>query len=148
MATVTLTDRMVSSPGFNRSGYVHSYQCGGTVNLGDVVYLNSSNKVLAAIATAQGTSRAIGIVVGISSQFAETSQATNGWVDVCEHGPVDLGPLTADLTSGQQIWVSGSAAGEMVDTAPTPNAWDWIIGHAVGPNTIFVAPGQTTPASV
>ncbi len=146
MATVTITAKKVSSPGYNRSGVVNSYQCGGTVNLSDVVYLDANNKVQAAIATASETGHALGIVVGISSQYGETSQAAGGWVDVCEHGPVNLG--ITSLVSGQMLWVSATDAGKLVDTAPTPSAYDFIVANAINSGTIFVRPGQTTPASV
>jgi hypothetical protein len=133
------------SASYDRGATILNYIAGGTVNIGDCVYLDDNNQVQQAIGSASKTAHALGIVVGVTNFYAETQENAGGWVAVCVHGPV-YGWVS--LIDGQVIYVSKTVAGGMDTAAPSGGVYDFIVGNAVGADAIFVRPGQTTPASV
>ena len=117
---------------------------GVTVSIGQAVYLDSNNQVHLAIADSSAHAQAIGLVVVVPGIFyGETSAPAGSQVSVCVGGPVQG---FTGLVNGQPLWIDKTAAGSLNTAAPA-TAYDWIIGQAVGADTIFVRPGMTTPAS-
>ena len=104
---------------------------------------SSDPKVHKAQANSAGNSRAIGIVVGVPNFYGETAVVAGDYVAVCVLGPVygfsslALGPIYVDKTT----------AGKMNDAAPTGGAWQYIIGHAIASDTIFVQPASAQSSS-
>lgn len=143
MAAVTITPANISA-NWDRGSVIIDYPTAVEVEIGEAVYLDSNNELNLAVATAEATARAIGIVVGVPDQYAGTTSPANSWASVCVFGPV-YG--FTGLDSGQPIWVAETPAGGLVDTIPT-TAYTWVIGNAVGEDTLYVHPGQTTPVSV
>jgi|SRR5882724_13287821 len=144
MTAVAAYSSRSPSADYDRGAVILNYVAGGTVSIGDAVYLDDNNQVQQAIGSSSKAAHALGIVVGVTNFYAETSEAAGGWVAVCIHGPV-FG--WTGLIDGQVIYVSKTVAGGMDTTAPTGGVYDYIMGNAIGNDTIFVRPGQTTPAS-
>lgn len=114
------------------------------MSIGDVVYVDTNNKAVKAQANSQTASRAIGIVVGVPNFYGETAVVAGDYVAVCVLGPVygwdvalALGPIYVDKTT----------AGKMNDAAPTGGAWQYVIGHAIASDTIFVSPAGAVSSS-
>lgn len=131
MAAITVTAADVRPlPGAS----IERYQAGGTVNVGDLVILNSSFKVVQADADAAATTQpAIGIVVAAPN--GATSAATDEWVDVCVEGRVTG---FASLAYGSVF--ASVTAGAMDQTRPAGSSGDflWVVGWAVSATTIRV----------
>ena len=143
MAVLTVTAASVSA-NQNQGSIIRSYQAGGTINVGDAVYADTSNLVYQALGNAQTTSQAIGIVVDTQDQYGATSATVNKWVSVCVYGPVDG---FASLTPGKPVYVDKTTAGKLNDAAPTGGAWQFIVGHAIDTVTFFVDPGNSAAVS-
>lgn len=144
MAILSVTAANVSA-NQNQGSIIRSYQAGGTVNVGDVVYADTSNLVYQSIGNStQAVSQAIGIVVDTQDLYGSTSAAANKWVSVCVYGPVDG---FSSLTPGAPAWVDKTTAGKMNSVAPTGGAWQYIIGHAIDTVTFFVDPGGNAAVS-
>lgn len=122
---------------------IRNYMAGGTVVVGNAVYLDSDGKVQKADANASlAASRAIGIVVNTSSLYGETSAPAGSYVSVCVFGPVYGFSGLAEGTFG---WV-GTTAGEIVDAAPS-TAYQYILGQCDAADIFFVRPGIENPTS-
>lgn len=126
-----------------RGAIFEQYTTAATVTLGQAVYLNSSNQVLPAIATSAAAAAAIGIAVIAPNFYGETSVASGQTVGVVVYGPV--WGFTG-LQSGQRGYVSKTAAGTIVTTAPAPG-YQYSVGHAIDGETFFVDPGTAAPVS-
>lgn len=145
MTALTVTAAKVSA-NQNQGAVIRPYRAGGTVSLGQAVYLDSNGYVQAADANtaAVTTARAVGIVVATSDPYGSTSAAANESVSVCLSGIV-YG--FSGLTPGAYGWVS-KTAGEIEDTAPTGGAYQYILGQAMSATEFYVNPGIYQPASV
>lgn len=126
-----------------RGAVIERYITGEAIGLGMAVYLDSSNLAWKAKSDSSAHANAIGVAVIADNFYAETSIPAGGTVAVCVYGPV-FG--FSSMSQGEVGWV-GATAGQIVDTAPTGGAYQFVVGHAVGDDTFFVDPGTTTPAS-
>lgn len=119
------------------------YLAGGTVEIGDAVYLDSAGKVQRADADALASSQAIGIVVGVGIH-GYTTAAANTMVTVCIWGRVFLGDAIAMTVPGR-VYVS-TTAGKMDQTAPAAQGdYPFQLGRADSATVIFVDPQYLTP---
>lgn len=113
-------------------------KAGGTVNMGDAVYIDSNSAVQQAKANAAATSAAEGVIVAVA-QPGQTSAAAGEGVSVCTFGPV--GGFSS-LTPGAVYYVDASTAGAITATAPSGGgAWAKSIGYAESDTILFVSPG-------
>ena len=144
MTALTITAKNVSSD-WNRGSITEDYIAAVALTVGQLVYLDSNNQLnLADADVVTLNARTVGIVTGSPNQYGETAIPVGGWAQITVYGPV-YG--FSSLSSGQFGWVS-KTPGAIDDTAPTGGAFQYIVGHAIGSDTFFVAPGQTQPASV
>jgi len=112
---------------------------GGTVIVGEAVYIASDGDVEAADSDAQSTTRACGIVIACP-EGALTIGA--GYpVDVCVFGPVTG---FTDMTQGAIVYVAATA-GDMTTTIQTDPKFNQEVGYAESDVTIFVSPGSILP---
>lgn len=119
------------------------FLAGGSVDMGDVVYVDSNGKVQVADANAAATSAGFGIVVA-GSDKAESAFELNDAVTVCVFGPVGG---FAGLTPGALEYLS-ETAGEVTETAPTgAGTWTKVLGRALSATVLFVNPGVSAAAS-
>lgn len=133
MADVTVTAKNVRLlPG----AIAVSFKAGGSLNVGDAVYLASDGDVEQADADAAASAQVIGVVV--SAPNGATSAVAGDPVDVVVHGRV-CG--FSGLTPGALLYAS-TTAGKIADAAPAASSGDykWIVGRAVTATTILVAP--------
>jgi len=147
MTAVTITLRNTISADWDRGSIIVDKVAGGTVNLGDCVYLDDNNQVQQAIGSSSKAGHAYGIVTGLQNQYGETSVGLGGWCSVTVSGPVFGFIGSPDFIDGQMLYVSKTVAGGLDTAAPSGGVYDFIVGNAQAANTLFVRPGQTTPAS-
>lgn len=145
MSAVAFYDSHSPSATWDRGATILNYVAGADVSIGDVVYLDDNNQVQRAIGSSSKQAHALGIVVGVANAYAEVTAHAGSWCSVAVHGPV-FGWI--GLIDGQVVYVSKTVAGGMDTAAPSSGVYDFIVGNAIGADTIFVRPGQTTPTSV
>lgn len=149
MTALTITEQNISAD-WDRGSVINNYLANATLKIGQAVYIDSNNKANLALADSAADAQAIGIVVGVPNYYGEKSAVAGQWVAVCIGGPVyGFGGSVggSDLVNGEYIWIDKTTAGSMNDTAPTGGAYQYVIGQAVGSDTIFVRPGLTSPVS-
>lgn len=112
MADITVTAAQVAALTEN-GALVRDYDAGGTVNVGDVVYIASDGDVEQADGSAAGTAKGIGIVV--DTYDGTTSAADGERVPVCVFGPVSG---FSSASPGGKGWVSDTA-GKLADASGT-----------------------------
>jgi hypothetical protein len=140
---VTVTGYLLSA-NEERGAVVKWYQTAEAVDLNHpAVYLNSSGKVLKAIATSSAASKATGLMVVPDNFYGETAVASGGWVGVCVAGPVQG---FSGLTPGAALYVDKTTAGDVTETAPT-SAYQYVVARAIAADTVFVDPGIGSPVS-
>lgn len=109
------------------------FEAGGTVNLGDAVYVDSSGKVQQADASVAGTAHALGIVV--SCPDGKTSAASGQWVDVQVWGRI---AGFSGMTPGDVLYTSDTTA-KLADAAGT-------VSHKMGKpltaTVLYLRPGD------
>jgi hypothetical protein len=110
---------------------VQRYDAGGSISIGDAVYLASDGDVEKAIGT--GAPMHIAIGVAASTPDGGTTVASGERVDVVVFGPVEGG---ASMTIGAQHFVSDTAGAW--DTAVGTK--DCRLGYAVTASILFVSP--------
>lgn len=117
-------------------------QAGGTISIGDVVYVASDGDWERADANgAVALARAQGIAV--QSYDGETTITAGNPVTVCVYGPV---AGFDNVTPGANYYISDNA-GALSDDA---DAYDRIVGWGIelgGKNCLFVNPQQNDPSS-
>lgn len=112
------------------------YLAGGTVNMGDAVYLASDGDVEQADANTAASVEAIGVVVA-GSDAGETAFEAGDAVTVVTYGPV--GGFSS-LNEGVKQYVS-ETAGAVTETAPTGSGtWTKTFGYAEAAGVLFVNP--------
>lgn len=142
MADLTIIAKNVSADP-SEGSIVQFYQTAEELSIGDAVYLNSDGKVLRTDANVSlEATRAIGIVVSGQGMYGETTIESGQTVGVCVLGKV-YG--FSSLAEGTYAWVS-STVGKLDNTAPT-SAHQYIVGQCLGPDTLFVRPGISSPVS-
>ncbi|MCG3177540.1 MAG: hypothetical protein MOGMAGMI_02514 [Candidatus Omnitrophica bacterium] len=127
MADLTITAKSVRPL---PNALVRDFIAGGTVNVGDLVYVDSNGKVQQANASAAGTAVAIGIAVAVGSLGA-TAAASGDVVSVVLVGAVNG---FSSLTPGVKVYVSNTA-GKCADAAGTVSKQ---IGLTIATDTILL----------
>jgi hypothetical protein len=139
MADITVTVAQVRALTENGAVLLPPLLAGGTINMGDAVYMGSGGTVIAADANASAdATKAVGIAV--ESFDGETSVISGNPVTVCCFGPVSG---YSSMTPGANVWVSDTV-GRLSNTAGT---FDRILGWSLSAGIVFVNPEQNTPAS-
>jgi hypothetical protein len=106
--------------------------------LGEIVYIDSNDKVVKARANAAGTTRAIGIIVAGSGSFPGSTFAAGQEVGVCVLGPV--AGITG-MDPSLPVFVSSGTAGDMTQTAPSgAGTWTHAIGYPLRSDVLFINP--------
>lgn len=133
MADVTVTAASVRPLA---GAIVRRFTAGGTISIGDLVYIASDGDVEAADADAAASAIACGIAVGTPD--GGTSVSAGERVDVAM-----LGPVTgfSSLTPGTHVWAS-TTAGAIANAAPGGSSGDYVyvVGLVESATTIFVRP--------
>lgn len=141
MAAVTVTASLVCPL---QGAVVRRYIAGGTVSVGQAVYVAADGLVEAADADAADTAQARGIVVGVGVAGA-TSASDGQAVDVATHGAVVLGATA--LTPGAAVYIS-TTAGALDQTAPaTSGKFKYVVGWAESAGVIYVQPQTLVPTA-
>jgi hypothetical protein len=109
-----------------------TYTLGGTVDVGDAVYLDSSGNVQRTAAGVAGTAVLLGIVVSIGTEGA-TSGASGDPASVCIWGPVTG---FASVTAGSVPFLSDTA-GKLDTAAGTVSVK---VGVAESAATVLIRP--------
>lgn len=140
------------SADMDRGAWIDSTkQAGAALTVGDLVILDSNNKLQKAQANSAANARVYGMVVGtVNSPYGETAIAANDYPAVCIAGNVFVGPGalfgSTALAAGQYLYLSNTAA-KIADGTAAGHAWNLVIGRAEGADSIYLMPGQGTPAS-
>lgn len=110
------------------TGIIFSFTAGATLAVGDVVYMHTDGKVALANADSTSTMPALGIC---------TSTGTDGSsVDVMIQGVMKL--TAWSFTTGADIFISSSAAGDVTATAPSTSGHTvQKVGVAVASDTVY-----------
>lgn len=117
---------------------LRSKVAGGTVNMGDAVYVDSNSKVQAAVATSAAAAEAWGVITAVA-QPGDTSAPSGDAVSVCTFGPVGG---YSSLTPGAIYYVDDTTAGAITATAPSgAGKWAKAVGYAESDTILFVDPG-------
>lgn len=148
MTALTATPANISATE-ERGAQLKTFTTAAQLSVGDVVYLDSNNKVNKAIADSAAHARAIGIVVIPDNFYGESTIKSGGVATVCVYGPVWGWQVSnsALMVSGLPVWVDKTTAGKLNDTAPTGGAYQYQVGRMLGNDTIFVDPGTVSPSS-
>lgn len=129
-----------------RGAMLSRFVTAASLSVGDVVYLDSNNKVNKAQALASATAQAIGIVVIPDNFSGESAIASGGTATVCVFGKVYGWAKSNTFISGKALYVDKTTAGKMNDAAPT-SAYQFQVGHELDNDTVFVDPGTSSPVS-
>lgn len=141
---LTLSDRKQVRPLGNAGTIVRNYTAASTVQLGEAVYVNASDKVAPARSNAAGTTYAIGIVVSIEG--GGTSAAAEQTVGVCVFGPVS--GFSGMNPAAPYVYVSSGTAGVFTQTAPTGGTnFVYSIARAIRSDILFIDPQNTVAAA-
>ncbi len=142
MTAITVTAANISASE-ERGAVLARFTANVDLSVGQAVYLDSSNKLNKAIADSAAHALAIGIIVFADNFYAESTIKAGNQATVCVYGPV-FG--FSGLVSGQALYVDKTTAGSLNNAAPTA-AYQYVLGTALGADTIFVAPGTASPVS-
>lgn len=143
MAAITVTAADVRPPNLTQT-IIRRFTAGGTVNVGDVVYVAADGDVEQADADAQASAQAIGIAVSVNGT-TQTAAAAGDEVDVCVFGPLNWG---ASMTPGSVVYVSVTAGkGDHTAVAGASGDFSFVVGRALTATTIFVNPQVTVPSA-
>ena len=118
---------------------VRPYTAGGTVTIGQCVYIATDGDVEPADANA-GTPAEQGIGIAVQSYDGETTITSGNPVSVCVFGPVSG---FSGMTPGDVLYVSNTV-GRIADAA---GAFTRVIGHAERAGVLWVNPEQSDAAS-
>ena len=129
--TVTATD-VRPMPGAK----IERFTAGGSLTVGNAVYIASDGDVEQADADAAASAQAVGIVV--SAPNGGTTASAGDAVDVVVGGGV---AGFSGLTPGQLLYAS-TTAGAIADAAPAAASGDykWIVGRAKSATVVLVGP--------
>ena len=112
-------------------------RCGGSVNVGDSVYIDSSGYVQQTSAGTDtiGTSMCYGVVVAVNTTGG-TVAASGDYCDVVIYGRVTG---FSSLTANQLLWVS-TGAGKIANAQASSNHYNFCVGQTEDSTTILVRP--------
>jgi hypothetical protein len=123
---------------------VHDFNLGGTVNIGDAVYVASDGDIEQADANGAASVRAAGILVALASSDPSDTAGASG-----DRGTVLLEGLCygfSGMTPGALQYISATA-GALTETAPTGSGtWTFAVGRALSATILLVSPGIVAPA--
>lgn len=145
MTALTATPGNISASE-ERGAIMSRFQTAADLSVGDVVYLNASNKIDKALALTSAAAQAIGIVVFPDNFYGESTIKSGNWATVCVFGKVYGWKVSNTLVSGKPVYVDKTTAGKLADAAPT-GAYQFQVGHELDNDTIFVDPGTASPVS-
>ena len=113
-------------------------RCGGSVNVGDSVYINSSGYVQQTSAGTDtiGTATTYGVVVAVNATGGGTVAASGDFCDVVIYGRVTG---FSSLTANQLLWVSTSA-GRIANDQAGGTYYNFCVGQTEDSTTILVRP--------
>jgi hypothetical protein len=133
---ITLTQKNVRAL---NGALVRTYVAAIEGNLGDVVALDASGKVILAQGDAAASARAIGVVVSIATPALHSlTFAAGETVGVCVSGPITG---FADMDETTNVWVSDVTAGEVVQSAPAGvGTFACSVGYPLGDDVLMVNP--------
>jgi hypothetical protein len=145
MAQMSYTAANISAD-WEQGSVVRNYVQGEAIDIGEAVYLGTDGLVYLADANgaSEAVARAIGICVALPNMYGETTGAASDYCSICVLGPV-YG--FSDIPEGTTGW-TGTTAGQIVDTAPAANAYQFAIGYAAADDTFFVNPESDAATSV
>lgn len=138
MADISLTAAQIRALTEN-GARVRPFTAGGTVTIGQAVYIATDGDVEPADANA-GTPAEQAIGIAVESYDGETSIAAGNPVSVCVFGPVSG---FASMTPGDVLYVSNTV-GAIADAA---GSFSRVIGHAESATVLWVNPEQSDAAS-
>lgn len=145
MTALTITAKNISASE-ERGAVLNRFTAGEDLSVGMAVYLTSSNTIKKAKALTSAEALAIGIVVIPDNFYAESTIKSGNQATVCVFGKVYGWQVGNTLISGQPLYVDKTTYGSLNDAAPT-GAYQFVLGHALGNDTIFVDPGTSSPVS-
>lgn len=145
MTALTATPANISASE-ERGAMMSRFTAAVDVAVGDVVYLDSNNKLNKAQALASATAQAIGIVVFPDNFYGESTIKAGNQATVCVFGKVYGWKTSNTLISGKPVYVDKTTAGKLNDAAPT-GAYQFQVGRELDNDIIFVDPGTASPVS-
>lgn len=116
---------------------------GGSMNVGDAVYLDGTNGWKQADADAVASAQARGIVV--AGPQGATAIVSGNRIDICTYGPVEG---FASMTPGAVIYNSVTAGALDQTASSTAGDYPFVVGWAESATVVFVAPQVTVPSVV
>jgi hypothetical protein len=129
-----------------KTAIIRRFIAGGTINVGDAVYVASTGRVAQADADDQTQCQAIGIVVAVGV-LGKNAAAAGDPVDVVTTGAVELGNVTA-MTPGGVVYVSPTAGKLDQSASATTGDFNFIIGRAHSGDILYVHPQTAIPSAV
>ena len=118
---------------------VRPYRAGGTITVGNLVFVATDGDVEAADGNVDAVS-ATAVGIAVCGLDGETAIASGDPVSVCVFGPVSG---YSGMTPGDILYVSDTVG--RVDTAP--GTFDRAIGYAERAGVVFVNPQINDPSS-
>lgn len=143
MAAITVTAADVRPPNLVQT-IIRRFTAGGTVNVGDIVYVAADGDVEQADADAVGSAQAIGIIVAIGGT-SQTAGVAGDEVDVCVFGPLNWG---SGMTPGGVVYASPTAGAGDQTASATAGDFNVIVGRALTATMIFINPQLIVPTAV
>lgn len=123
---------------------LRQYDAGGSLTVGNSVYIAADGDVEQSDANAALSSQAIGVVVAVKDTAGATTAAAGDAVTVCVFGPV---AGFSSLNEAALQYVSETAAA-ITETAPSgAGTWTHVVGYAETDTVLFVMPGVAAPTS-
>lgn len=123
---------------------IRQYDAGGSLTVGNAVYVAADGDVEAADANLAASAQAIGVVVAVKDTTGLTTASAGDAVSVVTFGPV-AGFSSLNEESLQYI---SETAGAITETAPSgAGTWSHIIGYAEQSTVLFVMPGISAATS-
>ena len=114
---------------------ISRFTAGGSINVGDAVYISGNKAVSQADGSSFATSVAIGVLVAVGEEAASSTIAASGDpVDVCV-----FGRCAGFTTSAGTAYFVDDDAGVIADGVGTK---DCVVGIGEGSGVLFVRPQQ------
>lgn len=134
-----------ASADWRQGSVIRNFVAGEALTILQAVYLHTDGKVYKADANVStAVVRAVGVVVAAVNLYGETAIAAGQNCSVVVFGPI-YG--FTDMTIGGQVFVS-TTPGVLTQTAPSSNAYQFVIGYAAEDDVLFINPEADAAASV
>lgn len=140
MAAITNTDANIRplEGAITRRG-----TAGGSMNVGDAVYLDGANGWKQADADAEASAQARGVVV--AGPQGATAIVSGDRIDICVYGPVEG---FASMTPGAVIYNSVTAGALDQTASVIAGDYPFVVGYAESASVVFVDPQVIVPTAV